>query len=100
MGPEQGAFARDYSFCSDAKATQYAEPQATFMGIVRADDRVATRNYVGLLSSVNCSATVVRAIADRFRRDLYPEALAQFPNVDGVVALTHGSGCGWARTKA
>ncbi len=99
MGPEQGAFARDYSFCSDAKATQYAERQATFMGIVRADDRVATRNYVGLLSSVNCSATVVRAIADRFRRDLYPEALAQFPNVDGVVALTHGSGCGMGQDE-
>ena len=52
--------------------------------------RVATRNYIGLLSTVNCSATVVRGIADAFRGD----ALAAFPNVDGVVALTHGSGCG------
>ena len=60
------------------------------MGIVRADGRVATRNYIGILSTVNCSATVARGIADHFTR----ERLAAFPNVDGVVALTHGSGCG------
>ena len=64
------------------------------MGIVRADGRVATRNYVAILSSVNCSATVARAIADRFRRDIFPDALAPYPNVDGVIALTHGTGCG------
>nr|WP_250636843.1 UxaA family hydrolase [Paraburkholderia caribensis] len=46
------------------------------------------------MTSVNCSATVARAIADHFRRDVRPEALADFPNVDGVVALTHGLGCG------
>ena len=69
-----------------------AEP-ATFDGIVRADGRVATRNYIGVLTSVNCSATAARAIADHFRRDIRPEALADFPNVDGVVALTHGMGC-------
>jgi altronate hydrolase len=57
---------------------------------VRDDGRVATRNYIGILSTVNCSATVARGIADHFRG----EALAAFPNVDGVVALTHGSGCG------
>jgi altronate hydrolase len=64
------------------------------MGIQRDDGRVATRNYIGILTSVNCSATVARAIADRFRRDVFPDALAAFPNVDGVVALTHGLGCG------
>ena len=66
---------------------------ATFQGIVRADGRIATRNYIGVLTSVNCSATAARAIADQFRRDIHPEALAAFPNVDGVVALTHGAGC-------
>ena len=85
-----GAFDRDYAFGVDVKPTQYVDPPATFMGIVRADGRVATRNYIGLLSTVNCSATVVRGIADAFRGD----ALAAFPNVDGVIALTHGSGCG------
>ena len=63
------------------------------MGIRRADGRIATRNDVGILTSVNCSATVARAIADHFRRDVHPEALARYPNVDGVIALTHGGGC-------
>jgi altronate hydrolase len=94
IGAEHGAFARDYAFCADAKPTAYVPQPRTFRGIVRDDGRVATRNYVGILSSVNCSATVVRAIADQFRRDLFPQALADFPNVDGVVALTHGTGCG------
>jgi altronate hydrolase len=73
--------------------TVHADTPATFEGIVRADGRVATRNYIGVLTSVNCSATAARAIADHFRRDVHPEALADFPNVDGVVALTHGMGC-------
>ena len=89
-----GAFDRDYAFGVDAKPTQFIEPGATFEGIVRRgganDGKVATRNYVGILSTVNCSATVARGIADHFTR----ERLAAFPNVDGVVALTHGSGCG------
>jgi len=55
---------------------------------------VATRNYVAIISSVNCSATVSRAIADQFRTDIRPEALAAYPNIDGVIALTHGTGCG------
>jgi altronate hydrolase len=55
---------------------------------------VATRNYIGILTSVNCSATVARAIADYFRRDVHPEELADYPNVDGIVSLTHGGGCG------
>jgi len=85
-----GAFERDYAFGEDMKPTQFASPQATFDGIVRPDGRVATRNYIGILSTVNCSATVARGIADHFTR----ERLADFPHVDGVVALTHGSGCG------
>ncbi len=87
---QMGAFDRDYAFGADAKPTQYVGEPATFMGIVRDDGRVATRNYIGILSTVNCSATVVRGIADHFTR----ERLAAFPNIDGVVALTHGSGCG------
>ena len=89
-----GDFARDYAVGADATPTAYAATPATFMGIVRGDGpnkgRVATRNYIGILSTVNCSATVAHGIADAFKG----EALAQFPNVDGVVALTHGSGCG------
>ena len=76
--------------------TAYVDEPATFMGIVRDDGRIATRNYIGVLTSVNCSATAARAIADQFRRDIHPEALADYPNVDGVVALTHGAGCATA----
>ena len=88
-----GDFTRDYAYGEDAHDTPAAAEPATFQGIVREDGRVATRNCIGILTSVNCSATVARAIADRFRRDIHPEALADYPNVDGVVALTHGSGC-------
>jgi len=94
IGAEHGAFERDYAFCADVHPTPMAPDPATFMGIVRPDGRIATRNYVAVLSSVNCSATVSRAIADRFRRDIFPDALAGYPNVDGVIALTHGTGCG------
>ena len=86
-------FARTHDVGSSAHATAYVAEPARFDGIVRSDGRVATRNYIGVLTSVNCSATAARAIADQFRRDIHPEALADFPNVDGVVALTHGMGC-------
>ena len=62
-----------------------------FRGYRRADGRVGTRNYVGVLTTVNCSATVARQIADRTR-----PLIADFGNVDGVVALTHTTGCGTA----
>jgi altronate hydrolase len=63
----------------------------TFDGIVRADGRVGTRNYVAVLSTVNCSATVVKRIAAAFSA---PGALDEYPGVDGVIAVTHGTGCG------
>ena len=66
-------------------------PQRTFDGFVRAGGRVGTRNYIGILTSVNCSATVAKLIAREAER-----RLGSFPNVDGVVALTHGTGCGMA----
>jgi len=66
--------------------------QDTFMGYRRANGSVGTRNYIGILTSVNCSATAARMIADAFG----PEELAQYPNVDGVVAFVHGTGCGMA----
>ena len=86
-------FDRGHAVGGDVRPVAYVDTPATFDGIVRADGRVATRNYIGVLTSVNCSATVARAIADHFRRDIHPEALAPYPHVDGVVALTHGAGC-------
>ncbi len=93
---EFASFARDYAVGTSVQPTAYAAEPASFMGIMRPDGRVATRNYLGVLTSVNCSATAARAIADHFRRDVNPRALERFPNVDGVVALTHGAGCATA----
>jgi altronate hydrolase len=90
---EFGNFARDHAVGEGAAPTDYVAEPATFQGIVRPDGRVATRNYIGVLTSVNCSATVARAIADHFRRDIRPRALERCPHVDGVIALTHGAGC-------
>jgi len=66
------------------------EERRTFKGYVRPDGQVGTRNFIGIVTSVNCSATVARAIADHFNRG---GGLAGYDNVDGVVALTHGTGC-------
>jgi altronate hydrolase len=86
------AFERAHEPGVDAHPTAFVDTPATFDGIVRPDGRIATRNYIGVLTSVNCSATVARGIADHFRGD----ALKDYPNVDGVVALTHGMGCATA----
>jgi altronate hydrolase len=84
-----GDFQRDYAYSTLVKKTDFVAQPATFMGIVRTDGRVATRNYIGILTSVNCSATVARMIARHFEN-----RLDDYPNVDGVVALTHKTGCG------
>ncbi|NED99721.1 UxaA family hydrolase [Phytoactinopolyspora halotolerans] len=73
-------------------APEPVEPE-TFAGIVRPDGRVGTRNYVGIITSVNCSATVAKLVAERVR---ISGMLAAQPSVDGVVAITHQTGCGLA----
>jgi len=91
-----GDFARDYAWGVDARPTEPVLEPATFQGIIRADGRVATRNYIGIVTSVNCSAHVADLIAQAFRRNPITgdDPLAAWPNVDGVVALTHKTGCG------
>lgn len=78
-------------------APRAASEIPTFDGFVRGDGRVGTRNFVAILTSVNCSALVARLIADHFRD---PARLAPYPGVDGVVALTHKSGCSVAEGSA
>lgn len=84
---------KNYDFCSRAQQTEYvtAAEQAHFMGYRRTDGRVGTRNYIGIITTVNCSATVASAIATKITAS---GILAEFPNVTGVVALTHTDGCG------
>jgi altronate hydrolase len=85
-------FDRDYAFGAEYRPVEMVPEaeRATFQGIVRDNGEVATRNYIGVLSTVNCSATVVHKIAEWFT----PERLADYPNVDGVVAFSHSIGCG------
>jgi len=89
---DMSQFSRDYSVGSDVKPTIFIPEgqQATFDGIVRDDGKVATRNYIGVLPSVACSASVCRYIADAFTEEI----LAEYPNVDGVVGITQNFGCG------
>lgn len=91
-----GEHERDYGFGSEVQPTRFIDPPATFDGIIRPDGRIATRNYIGVLTTVNCSATVAQYVADAFRRNPFTghDPLAEFPHVDGVVALTHRTGCG------
>ncbi|PHS78732.1 MAG: galactonate dehydratase [Rhodospirillaceae bacterium] len=86
-----GEFERDYAFGEGAEPTQMVpeSERATFQGYVREDGGIGTRNYVGILASVNCSNSVSQLIAQTFSA----EVMAEFPNVDGVVALPHQTGC-------
>ncbi|MEQ8966626.1 MAG: altronate dehydratase family protein [Azospirillaceae bacterium] len=87
-------FERDHAFGADARPTDYVPEaeRATFQGFRRKNGKVGTRNYLGVLTSVNCSATVARMIAAEAEKRL----VDKYPNVDGVVALTHNTGCGMA----
>lgn len=82
---------REYEFGTER--TELTPPDGarpTFQGYRRPGGGVGTRNYVGILTSVNCSASTAKMIADQFRGT----ALDSYDRVDGVIALTHGSGCG------
>lgn len=84
----------NYEFSVDLRDTPVLpeQQQATFQGYRRHNGKVGTRNFIAVLTSVNCSATVARHIADNFQAN----ELDAFPNVDGVVSFTHSTGCGMA----
>jgi altronate hydrolase len=90
---EMKDFGRDYGFCVDARPVEYYPPgqMRSFQGYQRPGGKVGTRNYLAVISSVNCSASVSRYVADRFKG---PDFERDFPGVDGVVAFTHKVGCG------
>jgi altronate hydrolase len=87
-------FYHDPAFGVDVKPVDVlpVSEQARFMGYVRPDGRVGTRNFIGIFSSVNCSATVIHKVAAYFT----PERLQPYPNIDGVVAFALTTGCGMA----
>ncbi|MBI5800981.1 MAG: UxaA family hydrolase, partial [Verrucomicrobia bacterium] len=86
-------FGRDYAFGVDARPVAYhpASAMRQFQGFSRPGGKAGTRNYIGIISSVNCSAGVSRYVADRFRG---PDFARDFPGIDGVVPFTHKIGCG------
>jgi altronate hydrolase len=84
-------FDRDFAFASEHPVTPAADRLRTFRGYLRPDGRVGTRNYIAVVSTVNCSASTSRYVADRFRDGAWRR---DFPNVDGVFAITHKGGCG------
>jgi altronate hydrolase/galactarate dehydratase len=86
-----GDHTQDYAFASEAKSLTPAEDTRTFNGYHRADGGVGTRNYIGILTSVNCSGSVAKFIAEAAEKSGLLDA---FPNVDGIVPITHGTGCG------
>lgn len=82
----------DYEYSTNLKPVKPAKTPDTFQGFKRDNGKAGTRNYIAIVTSVNCSATAARMIADAFG----PEELSEFPNVDGVAAFVHGTGCGMA----
>ncbi|MHB1425778.1 MAG: UxaA family hydrolase [Gemmataceae bacterium] len=84
------AFERDYAFCRDCPPPPPRPEPRFWMGYDRGDGRFGTRNYIAVLSTVNCSASTSKYISERFHAT---DLLRQYPNVDGVVAITHKAGC-------
>lgn len=84
------AFERDYAFCRDCPPPPAPAEPRFFQGYDRGDGRYGTRNYVAVISTVNCSASTSKYISEKIRAT---DLLRRFPNVDGVVAITHKAGC-------
>ena len=82
----------DYEFSTSIKLPNFAPAitRPSFKGFKRQNGQVGTRNYIGVLTSVNCSATAAKNIASFFDQ----KKLRKYPNIDGVVSFTHGTGCG------
>ncbi len=86
-----GAHTQDYGHAEASVPLRPATEQRTFQGYVRANGKVGTRNYIGILTSVNCSGSVAKFIAEAAQKNGLLDA---YPNVDGIVPIVHGTGCG------
>ena len=85
-----GEFQTEYASATEIPPAPEPLTGRTFEGYRRSDGKSGTRNYLAVISTVNCSASVSKYVAERFGS----AALAEFPNVDGVVAFKHNTGCG------
>ncbi len=86
-----GDHTQDYDFAANAQSLPAIDEARTFMGYKRADGKVGTRNYIGILTTVNCSGSVAKFIAEAAEKNGF---LDEFPNVDGIVPIVHSTGCG------
>lgn len=86
-----GEHLQEYAFASEARGLEAIATDRTFMGFSRADGRVGTRNYVGIVTTVNCSGSVARFIAEAAENS---GLVNSYTNVDGIVPIVHGTGCG------
>jgi altronate hydrolase/galactarate dehydratase len=84
----------EHRFAENAVALPAMAPR-TFQGYHRADGSVGTRNYLGILTTVNCSGTVAKLIAEEIEAS---GLLEELPNVDGIVPIAHGTGCGMSNS--
>lgn len=91
MGPHSS----DYAIGAECRPLP-ALPPRSFMGYHRPDGTVGTRNYLGILTSVNCSGSVARFIAEAAEKD---PVLAAMPGIDGIVPIVHQTGCGMSGTN-
>ncbi len=91
MGPHS----TDYAMANGAEAMPALAPRS-FMGYHRPDGSVGTRNYLGILTSVNCSGSVARFIAEAAEKD---PLIMSMPGIDGVVPIVHATGCGMSGTN-
>lgn len=79
----------DYAFATEIHPPPKPAEERTFLGYRRANGQAGTRNYVAVISTVNCSATTAKYVA----RELAATDLSRYPNIDGIVPLVHKSGC-------
>lgn len=83
-------FAKDYGYCRDAKIPEFDTEPRYFMGFDRGANKYGTRNYIAIVSTVNCSASTSKYVAEEIRRR---GILDDFPNIDGIIPITHKAGC-------
>lgn len=86
-----GLHTQDYGHATHSTPLAPANEQRVFAGYRRADGRAGTRNYIGILTTVNCSGSVAKFIAEAAEKNGF---LNQYPNIDGIVPIVHSTGCG------
>lgn len=86
-----GELDQEYEYSVDVRPIEFVPPELrrTFLGYRRPDGKAGTRNYIAIIGTVNCSASTVRFIQQQFG----PEILQNYPNIDGIIGLTHKNGC-------